>query len=59
MMNLNCEAVKDHLKFVESTMNKGIEQSNILTAQIYAQTNMVIFQIKLLIVPHDLLLNYC
>ena len=28
----------DHLKFVERAMNKGIEERNILTAQIYAQT---------------------
>ncbi len=40
MMNLNCEAVKDHLKSVERVMNKGIEQRDILTAQIYAQTNL-------------------
>ncbi|RLD26990.1 MAG: hypothetical protein DRI75_10570 [Bacteroidetes bacterium] len=30
---------KDHLKLVESLLNTGIEESNILTAQIYAQTN--------------------
>jgi len=34
--------VMDHLKFFETTENKGIEQSNILTAQIYAQTNLVL-----------------
>jgi hypothetical protein len=34
----------DHFKFVEKTMNKGIEQSNILTAQIFAQTNLVNFE---------------
>ena len=28
----------DHLIFVESTMNKRIEERNILTAQTYAQT---------------------
>ena len=28
----------DHLKFVETPFNKRIQQSNILTAQIYAQT---------------------
>ncbi len=44
MMNLNCEAIKDHLKFVEEPMNKGIEQSDILTAQIYAQTYSVNFE---------------
>ena len=37
-MNLNCEAIKDHLKFVETLMNNGIEVCNICTAQIYAQT---------------------
>ena len=31
----------DHLKFVETPLNKGIEETNILTAQIYAQTNRV------------------
>ncbi len=58
MMNLNCEAVKDHLKFVEMPINKGIEQSNILTAQIYAQTNLVYIRNKLLLVPHDSCLIY-
>jgi hypothetical protein len=28
----------DHLKFVERTLNKEVDESNILTAQIYAQT---------------------
>jgi len=30
----------DHLKLVEGTINKGVVQSNILPAQIYAQTNI-------------------
>jgi hypothetical protein len=30
--------VIDRLKFVETPINKGIEQSDFLTAQIYAQT---------------------
>ena len=28
----------DHLKFVETLLNKGIEKGNIITAQIYAKT---------------------
>jgi hypothetical protein len=31
----------DRLKFVETSMGKGIEKGNILTAQIYAKTNVV------------------
>jgi hypothetical protein len=30
----------DRLKFVETSMGKGIEKGNILTAQIYAQINL-------------------
>jgi len=32
------EAVMDHLKFVKLLIYKRIAESNILTAQIYAQT---------------------
>jgi hypothetical protein len=42
-MSFSLWSVMDHLKFVERTINKGIEESNILTAQIYAQTNLVYF----------------
>ena len=38
------KAIKDHLKFVETLLNKGIIKSNILTAQIYAQTYLVYFE---------------
>ena len=31
-------SVKDHLKFVETTKNKGIEKSILIIAQIYALT---------------------
>jgi hypothetical protein len=37
------KAVWDHLKYVETLLNKDIEEGNILTAQIYAQTNLVYF----------------
>lgn len=33
----------DHLKFVETPLNKGIEKDNIWTAQIYAQTKLINF----------------
>ena len=35
------KAVMDHLKFIETLINKGIEKVNICTAQIYAQTNLI------------------
>ena len=44
------ESIKDHLKSVEKAMNKGIEQSNILTAQIYAQTYLMYFEAYALLV---------
>ena len=40
-----------HLKFAQRSMNKGIEQGNVLTAQIYAQTNVVI------LIKSDIVLN--
>lgn len=44
----------DHLKFAEKPMNKGIQQSNILTAQIYAQINSVFKELKFLHESYDL-----
>ena len=40
------KAIKDHLKFVETTENNEIAEGNNITAQIYAQTNLIFWAVN-------------